>query len=663
MGFNIQYTEYTGGYDNVLGPRIQAGITDVVMEMWSTGIPVVWYDHGSIGYQGRSGMYIPTWLADKYPTLASQYVYERLIDGLKINATVNWLGGDAFNGLVDQALQNGTAFIFYNWATPMSFGTEFPDVVKLLNLISIAENEMNTLLKNMMVNDWTYDVAVCDWMKNNVDEWKSWIPAPPQVITTFLLLFVPQHETPTVELLLFYFQVVNLIFGIEITNFNGMQDLEKFLALASLDLDGMVSSCPAPLSGVAKQLFRFVLPCLFFINTTILYYIAKFLKQYNPQLMEKLLVYLPLHSKNVSVKVIFLRIFQIVITFVLMPLVEASLAILDCRNVMGRVVDFQAPDVVCFQGEHLPAAIFSIFVLVVLLGAYPGFIALQLYRINKAGKLKYDEDEANLTIIDELNMTLYADYRRAYFYMGPVLIWEKGILVLLFKLLNGKVMGIGFTYVCILAVLCFQRIYIQPYLYGIEAYMNREIVLCWLVLMAMNLSTLEYDQNIGGAVTFILVLPAVLHVLRWGHSAWHGHHASMIAGSAASTAGGSVSQGPAKLGRHASQKGNSIENLSGKKGGKKGGSGVGSSAAEGSKAGTNVGAGSQQGVVRKTSVLGGGLVRTASANTNGPALGKDGNAATTAGRSSLTKPSAGVGAAGLATPAQAGLAGNGESQA
>ncbi|KAI9339387.1 hypothetical protein BDR26DRAFT_390072 [Obelidium mucronatum] len=705
MGFNVRYMEYTGGYDNVLGPRLQAGVTDVVMEMWSTGIPVVWFDHGSVGYQGRSGMYIPSWLADKHPTLAfdfwrffqnpaageivwgkswkpvvnnddgtpictgiargclnntyhpdwwtpatdsrfismwhidpswSQYVYERLIDGLKINATISWLGGTVFNDLVDQALNNGTAFVFYNWkpstfvatrnvtrlmfpdsdggliqkwlldpvnnprqadesttiitkATPMSFGNDFPDVVKLLNLISIAEAEINLLLKNMMVNNWTYDQAVCDWMYRTVDTWKTWIPPPPQVISTcpvgqgfyissgipicltcppstydwevsdktcspcpsgavcpggsevdvkhdhwispkdwrfnqtepdiyscpyaatccdrssckpetpcaegftgtlctkcvdttkymwrhtcmncdsysgtvavivlgsflatFLLLFVPQHETPTVELLLFYFQVVHLIFGIEITNFNGMQNLEKFLALASLDLDGMTATCPAPLSGVAKQLFRFVLPCLFFIDAAILYNIAKLLKQHYPQLMEKLIVYLPVHSKHISVKVIFIRIFQIIITFVLMPLVEACLAILDCRTVMGRVVDFQAPDVVCFQGYHLPAAIFAIFVLIILLCVYPGFIAWQLYRINKADKLKYDEDEENLTVLDELNMTLYSDYRRSYFFMGPVLIWEKGALVLLFKLLNGKVLGIGFVYVCILAVL------------------------------------------------------------------------------------------------------------------------------------------------------------------------------------------------------------------
>ncbi|ORY51367.1 hypothetical protein BCR33DRAFT_453286 [Rhizoclosmatium globosum] len=401
-------------------------------------------------------------------------------------------------------------------------------------------------------------------------------------VATFLLLFVPQHETPTVELLLFYFQVVNLIFGVEITSFDGMVDLEKFLALASLDIDGMTTSCPAPLTGVAKQLFRFVLPFLFFIHAAILYLTAQFLRSWNPALMEKLLMYLPVHSKHISVKVIFLRITQILITFVLMPLVEASLAILDCRSLMGRNVDFQAPDEKCFGPNHMPAAIFAIVMLILLLGVYPTMLVFQLRKLKINNRLKYDVDPDSLTVIDELNLTLYADYRQSYYFMGPILVWEKGVLVLLFKLLLGKVNGIGFTYVAILAVLCFERIYVQPYLFGIEAYMNREIVLCWLILMAINLSTLEsgFNQNVGGVITFLLILPAALHICRWAYSAYRGRNPD-------SMAGGSITDSQSALGgtgskhglaRKGSAKGNSIENLTGRpKGSKKGGSGAGSS--------------------------------------------------------------------------------------
>ncbi|KAJ3348806.1 hypothetical protein HDU83_001008 [Entophlyctis luteolus] len=613
MGFKIRYTEYIGGYDNVLGPRLAADISDVVMEMWTTGIPVTWFDHGSIGYSGRSGMYVPSWLADNYPAFSfdfwrffenpaavsqfqksqwdlgdfnshvcdtpilngcvngsyypawwspkdaskfikmwhidpswSQYHYERMIDGLKINASVLWLG-DSFYDYVDQALANGTACIFYNWvgldlgrlmfpdsdngmtqkwllnpiwqpiqadepttiitkATPFDFSDTFPEITSLLSLITIAENEINEMLINMAQYNWTYDQAVCEWMQENEAEWSNWIPSPP---------------TSIIELLLFYFQVINLIFQLNITNFTGMQSLQTFLALASLDIDGMAVACPAAVSGVQKQLFRFVLPCLFFLDTLLLYFLAQAFRSYFPDATKRFLEFIPHHGKSLSVKVLFLKIGQIVITFVLMPLVEASLSILDCRNVMGVNVDFQAPDAVCFSGIHLPAAIFAIVVLVVLLFVYPCVLVWKLQRIYSSGNLKYEGDDSNITVIDELNMTLYSDYRRSYFYMGPVLIWEKGLIVLLFKLLAGKISGIGLCYVIILAIICFQRIYVQPYLYGIEAYMNREICLCWLVLLSLNLSTLQFNQDIQGVIAFVIVLPAALHLLRRAHGAYY----------------------------------------------------------------------------------------------------------------------------------------------
>ncbi|KAJ3379360.1 hypothetical protein HDU84_006725 [Entophlyctis sp. JEL0112] len=725
MGFKIRYTEYIGGYDNVLGPRLAADISDVVMEMWTTGIPVTWFDHGSIGYSGRSGMYVPSWLADNYPAFSfdfwrffenpaavsqfqkSQwdlgdfnshvcdtpilngsfmYHYERMIDGLKINASVLWLG-DSFYDYVDQALANGTARLMFpdsdngmtqKWllnpiwqpiqadepttiitkATPFDFSDTFPEITSLLSLITIAENEINEMLINMAQYNWTYDQAVCEWMQENEAEWSNWIPSPPTSITscgigeglytskgisfclscpsgtfnwqdgisstclpcpsnavclggttvhaatgywisqanfttnltmpeiyscpysdtccseascppaetcrngftgilctqciepghflwknecldcqssgktvffivagsllaTFFLVFVPQHETPTVELLLFYFQVINLIFQLNITNFTGMQSLQTFLALASLDIDGMAVACPAAVSGVQKQLFRFVLPCLFFLDTLLLYFLAQAFRSYFPDATKRFLEFIPHHGKSLSVKVLFLKIGQIVITFVLMPLVEASLSILDCRNVMGVNVDFQAPDAVCFSGIHLPAAIFAIVVLVVLLFVYPCVLVWKLQRIYSSGNLKYEGDDSNITVIDELNMTLYSDYRRSYFYMGPVLIWEKGLIVLLFKLLAGKISGIGLCYVIILAIICFQRIYVQPYLYGIEAYMNREICLCWLVLLSLNLSTLQFNQDIQGVIAFVIVLPAALHLLRRAHGAYY----------------------------------------------------------------------------------------------------------------------------------------------
>ncbi|KAJ3142011.1 hypothetical protein HK100_003874 [Physocladia obscura] len=283
---------------------------------------------------------------------------------------------------------------------------------------------------------------------------------------------------------------------------------------------------------------------------------------------------------------------QIVLTFVLMPLVEASLAILDCRSVMGRNVDFQAPDTVCFTGNHLSAAVFAILVLVLLLGIYPGAIAWKLHKIYKSGNIKYEGDDKTITIIDELNMTLYGDFRRSYFFIGPILIWERGALVLLFKLLNGKVYALGFSYICILAV---------PYLFGIEAYMNREICLCWLVLMALNLSTLEYDLNIEGIVTFILILPAALHLLRWGFSAYKSKNKNIDSNMEQSLNGSLMKKrGSMFEGKKGSEKGDSIENLSVRKGSRKG-NGASSSAVQSAK--ESFAQGTVVNIVRSSSML------------------------------------------------------------
>ncbi|TPX74025.1 hypothetical protein CcCBS67573_g04706 [Chytriomyces confervae] len=728
MGFKVNYREYWGGYDNVLGPRLHAGISDVVMEMWITGVPVTWRDHGSIGYTGRSGMYVPSWIADQNPLLAfdfwrffqnpaaidimqkriwkpqvfkadgspictdiengcsnnvyrpkwwtaaqddrfvnmlgidpswSQYHYERLIDGLELNATMTWLGDTDFYGIVGEALANGTACVFYHWkpsafvavnnvtrlmfpdvnddatqkflvdpahspirndeasslitkASPFNFVDEFPDVSKLLNLITISEKQINDLLGAMQFKNMTYDAAVCDWMRKSEAQWSQWIPPPPVLLSScgfgqglYLSNNLPvcfvcprgsynwdeyntkeckpcppnavcpggsvvRHETPTVELLFLYFQVIHLIFGVTTTDMSGMSSLHLFLALTSLDIDGMATDCPVNLSGVSKQLFRFLLPFLFFIHTFILYTLANVFRKQFPEQWKVFIGYLPRQGNHISVRVIFLRILQMVGTFVLMPLVEASLAILDCRKIAGLYVDFQAPDEQCFQGAHLPAAIFAIVMLVILLGVYPVTLGYQLYRIQKAGKLKYEDagDGQHLTVLDELNMTVYEDYRRDYFYMGPIVIWEKGILVLLFKLLVGKVEAIGFTFVVILAVLCFQRIYIQPYRYGLEAYVNREICLCWLTIMAVLLSTLQFAQNVGSSITFLIVLPPALHFIRWCNAAYAKYRSPVIDAQEydpvpVSQVGSAQSGGTTSLHRTSSKmaKGNSIENL------------------------------------------------------------------------------------------------------
>ncbi|KAI8848418.1 hypothetical protein BC829DRAFT_214593 [Chytridium lagenaria] len=184
MGFRVKYQEFQGGVAATV-PRLKAqNVVDVAMELWATP-DGAWQNFGSLGYQGRSGLYVPSSLVDAYPELSidfwrfmqspiarnlfvksgegpeirtadggyvcdnvlrgcqkgryfpswykeseannfieiwspfpgwSKWRYERLIDGLKLNATIRWLGNDHDN-IVAAYLKNNSApgIIFYSW--------------------------------------------------------------------------------------------------------------------------------------------------------------------------------------------------------------------------------------------------------------------------------------------------------------------------------------------------------------------------------------------------------------------------------------------------------------------------------------------------------------------------------------------------------------------
>ncbi|KAI8609036.1 hypothetical protein BC830DRAFT_888370 [Chytriomyces sp. MP71] len=56
-----------------------------------------------------------------------------------------------------------------------------------------------------------------------------------------ILLYLPYEEAPTVEILFFYFQVTYYIFENEVNGILSLPGLSTFLAIASLNIDGMVA--------------------------------------------------------------------------------------------------------------------------------------------------------------------------------------------------------------------------------------------------------------------------------------------------------------------------------------------------------------------------------------------------------------------------------------
>ncbi|KAI8848421.1 hypothetical protein BC829DRAFT_214709 [Chytridium lagenaria] len=186
-------------------------------------------------------------------------------------------------------------------------------------------------------------------------------------LSTFVVLFIPRHELPTVDLLFFFFQVIQLIFGPSIDELLGFGQLKTFLALTSLDIDGIAMDCPAKLSGVGKLLFRFLLPLAFFVNVGLLYMIFRLLKRAKVP-VEKMF---PYYMRGQSIEAVFFKALLSISTFALMPLVEASVALLDCRNILGSLVLYTDPTVECFESSHVGPVSFAILIIVLLLVVHP----------------------------------------------------------------------------------------------------------------------------------------------------------------------------------------------------------------------------------------------------------------------------------------------------
>ncbi|KAJ3116717.1 hypothetical protein HDU96_008956 [Phlyctochytrium bullatum] len=646
------------------------------------------------------------------------YIPERLIDGLKLNATITYLGAD-LESFVSSAMANKSAIIF-NYCrfyphelsltikgkpsifisnlnvsrimfpedsrgyfaafqaapekTPLlcdepmktlskggsfAFMADFPELSPLMSRFKIREDQLNDMLRDFSAKNYS-DVA-CDWVLNNVDAWKSWIPAPPKtydscpvgtgryiseglsvclkcpaktfswttdntgecmpcnnngvcpggavvnaksgywmpeppdlnssniaqpefyncpypstccpagnctfaeicadgfsgplctecakpnhflwnykcmdcskpqaslplivvgsLLGTVAFIFVPKADIPAVELLFFYFQVINLIFAHNLKLYFNSPRLGTFLALLALDIDGLVNDCPAPMKGLQKQIFRFLLPALFPIWLGILFGFGKAMKT-SPALVQLLTRFTPWYMKGQKLEVIFFRSFKSMLTLVLMPLVEASLNVLDCRDLMRRIVVYRAPEIECFRGSHVGPAAFSIIVLLALLFVLPLSEVIVLGVMKRRGEVDYSEQE-NPDLIAEMKKALYEQFKPQFFYMEPILVWEKGIIVVVFSILGYKDSNNYNVYLLLFAITCALRLYIQPHREKLEAYLDREMTVGWIVILAYRISSFQASPNsVIPYVIAMMFLPVLFHSVRWLYHAYYTH--------------------------------------------------------------------------------------------------------------------------------------------
>ncbi|KAJ3191580.1 hypothetical protein HDU67_005800, partial [Dinochytrium kinnereticum] len=201
------------------------------------------------------------------------------------------------------------------------------------------------------------------------------------------------------------------------------------------------------------------------------------------------------------------------LTLILDPLVEASLNILDCRDFMNNSVVFRVPEQICFRGGHIGPAAFAIIVLLLLLLITPLSQAIALGIMWKKGQIDYNFDERKHDASVEMRRTLYEQYRPQYFFMEPVISLERGLIIVLFAEL-GFTSGYNYLiYASLFAILCLTRQYIQPYKEIIEAYLEREMLLGWIAILAFRLASFNTSENnVVPYVIVVMFLPVALHV-------------------------------------------------------------------------------------------------------------------------------------------------------
>ncbi|ORY41339.1 hypothetical protein BCR33DRAFT_826281, partial [Rhizoclosmatium globosum] len=270
--------------------------------------------------------------------------------------------------------------------------------------------------------------------------------------------------------------------------------------------------------------FRFFLPSLIIGYIIAIYFGLRTLQAYYPRGNEFLMRYLPHHLRGDSVSLICFRAIIIVMTFVIMPLVDGSLSLLQCSTIEGQYVLSQVPDVKCFGSKHAPSAALAIIIIIVMLGILPAVIGYMLYWLKKHDMIRYEDE--GLSPIQKLFQCLYIIFKPEMFYMMPITIVEKGLVSILFSIMASSSRLVQTNiYIIALAALCGTRIYWQPFSNHLEAYLNREVALGILTMIALR----QYTDTFGVTTVSLieigiaLFLPPTLHILRWTRENYHKH--------------------------------------------------------------------------------------------------------------------------------------------
>ncbi|KAJ3381000.1 hypothetical protein HDU84_005419 [Entophlyctis sp. JEL0112] len=482
--------------------------------------------------------------------------YQRLIDSLNLNLTIKFLGYGA-QATMQAALDAGQNVLLYNWApsafiasnnvtkvlfaatdpaqyinlannrasayvttdiptiiihklATRKFMSDFPELQSFANQYQILDARLNDMLKSTVTENLNYSQAACKWVQNNRDIWEPWIPAIPKSVDKCSVGY-GRYLTGIVYTCIACPPVTNYIYEDQVNGILSIPGLSTFLAIASLNIDGMVTDCTLPISGVSKAMFRFFLPSLILFYIILIYLGMRFFQGSGiipPALAEK---FTPYYMKGQSSTLICFRAAIVVLT-------------LQCTEVLGNTVLRTSPTITCFGPEHRGAAAFAIIILFIFLIIVPIMIALILMKLAKSNNIKYDQE--GISNIQKLFQCLYIVFKPEMYYMMPITIIEKGVTSILFTMLVkfDEMIQIN-IYIIFLGFICATRIYWQPYHNHLEAYLNREISLGILILISFRQYTDQYGvtQSALAQIGIVIFLPLVLHIIRWTISNFDKH--------------------------------------------------------------------------------------------------------------------------------------------
>ncbi|ORY39005.1 hypothetical protein BCR33DRAFT_788456 [Rhizoclosmatium globosum] len=329
------------------------------------------------------------------------------------------------------------------------------------------------------------------------------------LLVTIGILYLPSFHASEMEQFCFYYQVVNLIFSGGIGEVIGWDGMNTILALFSLDIEALVFDCPLPIKGVAKHFFRFALPLLFVSYFLFFYALVT--------LFPSLKAYLPQRIAKQNMNVLFSRAFVLVFNFIFMPLVEASLVLVECVDIEHHSVLYKIPSIECYSQQHAGPAAFAYIVLIILLFIYPAGLLSTLLFLRTKGRILHHHSDETHNPMDRIIEPFYISYRPSYFFMEAVQVWERAIIVLCFTYLHhAGDEATSVPYLGIFITICLIRIYIQPFKNESLLYLSREIGISFIALLFLN----QYANHVGQQkptvfILFLMVFPVVNHLLRW----------------------------------------------------------------------------------------------------------------------------------------------------